>query len=297
MRLCRGIVKPIDLGPDMIRYGYLSMTREPDNLSDAMHDRKWKLSIDHEIHALAKCQTCHLVHAHYGSNIVDCKWIYKIKRRAAGTIDRYKARLVAKGFQQRYGLEYEDTFSPVVKVATIHHVLSIVVSHGWSLRQLYVQNVFLHGVLEENVYMRQPLGYEDSTKPGYICKLDKALYGLNQAPRACFSRLSDKLHTLGFTPSKTDMSLFFFRHEKVVIFVLVYVNDIIVASSSSDATMALLGALQSDFALKDLGDLHFFLGIEVNKVADGIHLYQGKYTSDNVSMGACKASPTPLSSS
>jgi histone deacetylase 1/2 len=259
----------------MIRYGCLS-TGEPDNLSDALRDCNWKLAMDHEVNALAKNQTWHLVPAHHGSNIIDCKWIYKIKRRADGTIDRYKARLVAKGFKQRYGLDYEDTFSPVVKAATIRLVLSIAVSQGWSLRQLDVQNAFLHGVLEENVFMRQPPGYEDPTKPGYICKLDKALYGLKQAPRAWFSRLSDKLHALGFSPSKADMSLFFFRRPKVVIFVLVYVDDIIVASFSSDATKALLRALQSDFSLKDLGDLHFFLGIEVNKVAEGIYLSQGK---------------------
>jgi histone deacetylase 1/2 len=148
--------------------------------------------------------------------------------------------------------------------------------------------------------MRQTPGYEDPTKPGYICKLDKALYGLKQAPRAWFSRLSDKLHALGFSPSKADMSLFFFRRPKVVIFVLVYVDDIIVASSSPSATNGLLRALQSDFALKDFGDLHFFLGIEVNKVANGIHLSQGKYTTDilqRVGMHTCKASPTPLSPS
>ncbi|XP_071681537.1 uncharacterized protein [Lolium perenne] len=165
--LSRGIVKPIDLGPDMIRYGCLSTTSEPDNLSDALRHRNWKLAMDHEINALAKNQTWHLVPAHHGSNIIECKLIYKIKRRADSTIDRYKARLVAKGFKQRYGLDYEDTFSPVVKAATIRLVLSVAVSQGWSLRQLDVQNAFLHVVLEENVFMRHPPGYEDPTKPGH----------------------------------------------------------------------------------------------------------------------------------
>ena len=104
--------------------------------------------------------------------------MYKIKKRPDGTIDRYKARLVAKGFKQRYGIDYEDTFSLVVKAATIRLVLSIVVFRGWSLRQLDVQNAFLHGVLEEEVYMRQPPGFEDRSRPHHVCKLDKALYGL-----------------------------------------------------------------------------------------------------------------------
>jgi histone deacetylase 1/2 len=188
----------------MIRYGCFSTTGEPANLSDALRDRNWKLAMDDEMHALIKNQTWHLVPANQGTNIIDCKWVYKIKHRADGTIDRYKARLVAKGFKQRYELDYEDTFSPVVKSATIRLVLSIAISQGWHLRQLDVQNAFLHGVLEEDVYMRQPLGYEDSAKPGYICKLDKALYGLKQAPWAWYSRLSHKLHTLGFVPSKAD---------------------------------------------------------------------------------------------
>jgi histone deacetylase 1/2 len=104
--------------------------------------------------------------------------VYRIKKKADGTIDRYKARLVAKGFKQRYGIDYEDTFSPVVKIATIRIVLSISVSRGWSLRPLDVKNTFLHGVLEEEVYMRQPPGFEDSHALHYIYKLDKALYGL-----------------------------------------------------------------------------------------------------------------------
>jgi histone deacetylase 1/2 len=146
--------------------------------------------MDVEFEALIKNKTWHLVPPPRGRNIIDSKWVWKIKRKADGTVDRYKGRLVAKGYTQRYGIDYEDTFSPVVKAATIRLILSIAVSKGWSLRQLDVQNAFLHGVLEEEVYMRQPPGYEDKSKPGYVCKLDKALYGLKQAPRAWYSRLS-----------------------------------------------------------------------------------------------------------
>ena len=144
---------------------------EPINLHDALANKDWKEAIDNEYNALIKNQTWHLVPPQHGANVIDCKWVYKIKRKSDGSIDRYKARLVAKGFKQRFGIDYDDTFSPVVKATTIRLVLSIALSRGWSLRQLDVQNAFLHGVLEEEVFMRQPPGYENHSAPHYVCKL------------------------------------------------------------------------------------------------------------------------------
>jgi hypothetical protein len=152
--------------------------------------------------------------------------------------------------------------------------------------------------LEEEVYMQQPPGYEDPTKPNYVCKLDKALYGLKQAPQAWHSRLSSKLVALGFQASKADTSLFFYSQGNIHMFVLVYVDDIIVASSSEQATKAFLQDLHDEFALKDLGELHYFLGIEVTKAKDGLILSQEKYASDLLKkegMSDCKPVATPLS--
>jgi histone deacetylase 1/2 len=187
--------------------------------------------MDTEFNALIKNKTWHLVPHVKGSSIVDCKWVYKEKRKADGSLDKHKGRLVAKGFKQRYGIDYEDTFSHVIKMATIRTILSIAVSKGWSLRQLDVQNAFLHGILEEEVYMRQPPGYGDSTKPDFVCKLDKALSGLKQAPRAWYARLSSKLLSLGFHASKAYTSLFYFNKSGVTVFVLIY-DDIIVTSNN-----------------------------------------------------------------
>jgi hypothetical protein len=242
-----------------------------------------------------KNKTWYLVTPMKGKSIVGCKWVYKIKRKQDNGLDRYKARLVAKEFKQRYGIDYDDTFSPVVKMATIHIVLSIVVLGGRSMRQLDAQNAFLHVYLEEEVYMEQPPGYEDVTKPGYVCKLDKALYRLKQAPRAWYSRLSAKLISLGFNASKGDVSLFFYSKGDINIFVLVYVDNIIVTSCSEKAIAALLKDLQDD-----LGDLNYFLGIEVMKTTDGIILTQEKYVSDllkKVGMSKCKPAAIPLSTS
>jgi hypothetical protein len=148
--------------------------------------------------------------------------------------------------------------------------------------------------------MRQPPGYEDKNMPSYVCKLDKALYGLKQAPRAQYSWLSEELYDFGFKSSKADTSLFYFHQDNITMFMLVYVDDIIIASSNQKATNKLLHKLGQEFALKDMGDLHYFLGIEVHKVNNRLILTQDKYASDllqRVGMGNCKPVSTPLSTS
>ena len=134
--------------------------------------------MEQEIHALQRNNTWRLVPPPSGVNIIDSKWVFKVKKQVDGSIERYKAHLVAKGFKQRYGIDYEDTFSPVIKPTTIRVLLFLAVTRGWSLRQLDVQNAFLHGVLEEEVYMRQPPGFVDPAQPHHLCRLVKALYGL-----------------------------------------------------------------------------------------------------------------------
>jgi hypothetical protein len=179
----------------------------PSSLDDALNDPNWKEAMDAEFDALMKNNMWRLVPPQKGMNIIDSKWVYKIKRRADGSLDRYKSHLVAKGFKQQYGVDYEETFSPVVTAATIRVILSLAVSNGWMIRQLDVHNAFLHGFLEEDVYMHQPPGYEDKKLSHHVCKLDKALYGLKQAPRAWYARLSTKLLQLGFKyPRPTILS-------------------------------------------------------------------------------------------
>jgi hypothetical protein len=203
--------------------------------------------------------------------------VYKIKRKANGSIGRFK---------QRYDINYEDTFNPVVKATTMRLILSVVVSQRWCIRQLNVQTTFLHGVLEEDVYIKQPPEYQDVSHSYYHCKLDKALYGLKRAPHGWYPRLSHKLQALGFVPSKADISLIFYRKASIVIYVLVYVDDIIVASSSSRAVDGLLADLKFDFALKE--------------IFRWVLTHTKKYASDllhRVGMQKCKAVTTPLSTS
>ena len=146
--------------------------------------------MDDEFHSLQKQHTWSSVPLPPHKNVVTCKWVYKLKRHSDGSIARYKARLVAKRNLQRYGLDYDETFIPVVKPATVRLLLALPVQHGWELRQLDVSNAFLHGILKEEVYMAQPQVYVDLAFPRHVCLLHKALYGLKQAPRAWFERFT-----------------------------------------------------------------------------------------------------------
>jgi hypothetical protein len=250
-----------------------------------------------EFDALLKNKTWHLVPPRAGLNIIDSKWVFKLKHNPDGSIARYKAHLVAKGFKQQYGIDYDATFHPIIKPTTIHLLLSLAVSHNWSLRQIDIQNAFLLGVLDEDVHMKQPLGFEDSTYPKNLCKLDKSLYGLKQAPRAWFSRLSDTLIKLGFQASKVDVSLFIFNQDDLQIYILIYVDDIIIVSSSYSATDKLLQQLRHEFAVKDLGWLNYFLGIVVHHTSSGLILTQHKYICDlllRTNMDTSKGVSTPM---
>ncbi|GJY00447.1 pentatricopeptide repeat-containing protein [Tanacetum coccineum] len=159
-----------------------------------------------------------------------------LKRDKNGAITCYKARFVAKGFRQQPGIDFHETFSPIVKSTTIRAVLSLAITNNWPLRQLEVHNAFLHGNLKEQVYMKQPPGFIDPQRPNHVCLLHKALYGLKQAPRAWFERLSKALFDFGFKGSKTDPSLFIYSrgHTFLYTLVYVYVDDIIVTDTSYD---------------------------------------------------------------
>jgi histone deacetylase 1/2 len=273
---------------------------EPASHMDALSDPAWCRAMQDEFQALLDNGTWTLVPRTDGMNIVDCRWVFKVKRLADGSVERFKARLVAKGYRQRQGIDYEDTFSPVVKPVTVRLVLAIALSRGWSLRQADVKNAFLHGLLQETVYMTQPPGFEDQHRRTHVCQLKKAIYGLKQAPRAWFSRLSSKLLEFGFLSSAADSSLFVFRQSDLVLYVLVYVDDLIITGSSNRAIDSLLRELNHVFAIKDLGPLSFFLGIEVALDPGGLVLSQRKYIKEllqRTNMTQCRPVSTPMSSS
>ena len=142
-------------------------------------------------------------------------------------------------------------------------MLSLLLSRGWHVHQLDVKNTFLHGTLSKTVYCAQPAGFEDTAHPDHVCCLNKSLYGLKQAPRAWYSRFATHLLSLGFVEAKADTSLFIYRRRIDTVYLLFYVDDIVLTASSAELLRRTIGALQQEFAMKDLGELHHFLGMEV----------------------------------
>lgn len=181
---------------------------EPTRVTDAVKTPEWKSAMDCEYDALLRNKTWCLVPPSPKMNVVGNKWIFRIKRNADGSIQRYKARLVVKGFHHCPSIDFFETFSPVAKATTIRIILSHAVSKKWPLRQLDFNNAFLNGHLDEEVYMSQPPRYVNSQFPNYVCRLNKAIYGLKQAPRAWNNTLKTVLLGWGFVVSKSDSSLF-----------------------------------------------------------------------------------------
>ncbi|KAJ3690345.1 hypothetical protein LUZ61_019509 [Rhynchospora tenuis] len=270
--------------------------REPNHFGEAVKSKCWRDAMQAEIEALERNDTWNVEELPPGKTSIGCKWVYKIKYNSDGTIERYKARLVVLGNRQVEGIDYNETFSPVVKMTTVRVVLAVAVARGWTMHQMDVHNAFLHGDLHEEVYMRMPQGFA-SSQPGKVCRLKKSLYGLRQAPHMWFSKLAAALKKYGFAQSRADYSLFVYRKSEVFLTVLVYVDDLVVAGNNNEAINQFKKYLCATFHMKDLGQLKYFLGIEIAKGPRGLFLSQRKYTLDIIAecglLGA-KPAVTPL---
>ncbi|XP_076914870.1 uncharacterized protein LOC143574026 [Bidens hawaiensis] len=272
----------------------LTKSSEPKNFFKASSDSNWITAMNDEIEALHRNNTWKLVELPSNRRTIGCKWIYKIKYKSSGEIERYKARLVAKGYSQKEGVDFFETFSPVVKLVTV--VLPLVVQNNWSLYQLDINNSFLYGDLNEDVYMDLPKGYF-SKGESRVCKLNKSLYGLKQAPRMWNEKLVNVLVELGFVQSMCDYSMFFKDDKSVFIVLLVYVDDIVLTGNSESEIVKIKEFLKTKFMIKDLGELKYFLGIEVIKSDVGICLSQRKYCLDLLAeygMIGCKPVRNPI---
>ncbi|KAL6345184.1 hypothetical protein AAG906_015667 [Vitis piasezkii] len=223
----------------------ISSVHEPKNFHEANSQPMWRKSMDDELKALEETNTWNIVH---------------LPRKTCGWIP--KSRVVAQGFTQHFGVDYKETFAPVAKMSTVKVLLSVAANHGWSLSQMDVKNAFLHGELEEEVYMKIPPGHPLCGDPSRVCKLNKSIYGLKQSPRAWHAKLSSTLEDLGFTRSSADSSLYVQIGQTEKLMVLIYVDDLIITGSNADSIASLKKKLQGKFPVKDLGPLKYFLGIE-----------------------------------
>ncbi|CAL1377568.1 unnamed protein product [Linum trigynum] len=252
---------------------------EPKTWQKAILDARWRAAMRKEVAALEATHTWVLVPLPPGRRLIDCRWVFKIKYLPDGTIERFIARLVAKGYTQVEGVDYHDTFAPVAKLVTVRCLIAVAVQRGWHLQQLDVDNAFLHGDLEEEVYMRVPPGFQQP-RDSRVCRLQKSIYGLKQASRNWYHKFTTALCEVGFRPSPADHSLFVYRHGDSYVAALIYVDDVLLAGNDLDFINRVKVFLDKRFSIKDLGSLRYFLGLEVARSPSGVILSQRKYTLD-----------------
>ncbi|CAL2265004.1 unnamed protein product [Prunus armeniaca] len=240
---------------------------ESTSYDQAAHDPNWQQAMTTEITALEQNNIWTLTSLPHGHKPID------------NTIERYKARLVSKGYTQQEGLDYHESFSPTAKLVIVRCLLAIAAARNWPLHQLNVQNAFLHGHLDEEVYMLPPPGFRPQGE-NLVCRLNKSLYGLKQAKLNWFSKFSNAIKMEGFNQSKTDYSLFSRSHDSYFTTLLIYVDNIIITGNDPTSIKYLVGVFHEKFRIKDLGDLIYFLGIEVSRSKRGIVISQRKYTLD-----------------
>lgn len=245
---------------------YISHDIEPTTYHQASQDSRWLAAMQTKIEALNANHTWKFVDLPPNVVAIESKWVYKIKRHDDGSVERFKARLVAHGYTQTEGLDYFETFSPVSKLSTIRVLFALASIHGWHL----------HGDLNEDVYMRVPQGVSPP-KSGQVCKLLKSLYGLKQARRQWFENLTQFLYAQGFVQATSNHTLFTKSTASSFTALLVYVDDIILVGTSLIVFDELKLSLHHSFKIKNIGQLQFFLGLEVARSSKGITLFQRKY--------------------
>lgn len=275
----------------------LAINEEPKSYEQAIESddhEHWEKAMDEEYNALIRNHTWILVDPPEDQKIIDNRWIFKLKINTDGSIDRYKARLVVRGFTQEYGIDYQETFSPVVKFSSIRVILSLAASKQMKLKHFDVKTAFLNGDLEENVYMSQPIGYDDGS--GLVCKLSKSLYGLKQASRCWNKKFTSFITSFSFKASELDPCVFVCNGEQGMMVLAIYVDDGLIAAENEEAILPVIDHLKKEFEIK-VFETKCFLGLEIDQRPDGsIHVNQQSYALkvlDRFGMANCNAVATP----
>jgi hypothetical protein len=238
------------------------LEEEPTFFEESIQRKEWVDAMTEEYQSIMKNEVWEIVPRPRNKDVVSSKWLFKIKHVADGSIEKYKARFVSHGFSQKEGIEYEETFAHVARYTSIRTIIALATKMKWKLHQMDVKTTFLNGVIEEEVYIEKPQGFEVEYRRSHVCRLKKALYGLKQAPRSWYGRIDNFLTSLGFNKSKANSNLYFKIMNNETVILLLYVDDLFLTREENLITEC-KKRLSSKFEMKYLGLMNYFLGIEV----------------------------------
>ncbi|KAI3805610.1 hypothetical protein L1987_28141 [Smallanthus sonchifolius] len=258
---------------------FISQT-EPKNIKAALLENSWVEAMQEELQQFSKLHVWNLVDLPKNKVPIGTRWVFRNKKDEGGTVIRNKARLVVQGFYQEEGIDYEEVFVPVARLEAIRMFLAYAAYMDFAVHQMDVKSAFLYGKFQEEVYVKQPPGFIDPNFPDRVYKLDKALYGLHQAPRAWYETLSKHLLENGFTRGAIDQTLFKRKEEKDTIMVQIYVDDIIFGSTNPRLCKEFEEVMRSKFEMSSMGEMKFFLGLQVDQSESGILIHQEKYVKE-----------------
>ncbi|GJT74635.1 putative ribonuclease H-like domain-containing protein [Tanacetum coccineum] len=270
---------------------------EPKKIAEALQDDSWVQAMQEELLQFKLQQVWVLVDLPHGMKVIGTKWVYRNKRDERGVVVRNKARLVAQGYTQEEGIDYDEVFAPVARIEAIRLFLAFASFMGFIVYQMDVKSAFLYGTIDEEVYVSQPPGFVDPDHPNKVYKVVKALYGLHQAPRAWYATLSTFLEKHGYKRGTIDKTLFIRRNKKDIMLVQVYVDDIIFGSTNKSWCDEFEALMQSRFQMSSMGELTFFLGLQVKQNKGGIFISQDKYVAEilkKFDLVNVKAAITPM---
>ncbi|KAK1698754.1 hypothetical protein QYE76_015451 [Lolium multiflorum] len=278
-------------------HAYISLV-EPKKVFEALEDSDWVEAMHEELNNFKRNKVCTLVEKPKEChNVIGTKWIFKNKQDEFGNVVRNKARLVAQGFSQVEGIDFGETYAPVARLESIRILLAYASHHNFKLQQMDVKSAFLNGPLHEEVYVKQPPGFEDLNFPNHVYKLDKALYGLKQAPRAWYEHLKELLVDRGFDVGLIDPTLFTKRVNGELFVCQLYVDDIIFGSTNQAFNDEFSKLMTDRFEMSMMGEMKFFLGFEIKQTSEGTFINQAKYLQDMLKrfkMTEMKGVATPM---
>ncbi|GJX12029.1 retrovirus-related pol polyprotein from transposon TNT 1-94 [Tanacetum coccineum] len=279
-------------------YCFIS-TIEPKNVNEALGDKSWIVAIQEELNQFIANDVWELVPQPKNMTVIGTKWVFRNKLDENGIVSRNKARLVAQGYNQQEGIDYDETYASVARLESIRILLTYACALDFKLFQMDEKSAFLNGFINEEVYMAQPPGFIDFEKPNHVYKLKKALYGLKQAPKAWYDRLKAFLIKHKYKMGMVDNTLFTKKKSSNLIIVQIYVDDIIFGSTCQDMCDEFAKIMHDEFEMSMMGELNFFLGLQIKQMEDGIFFNQSKYIKEMLKkfgLEDSKPMKTPMSS-